>query len=73
MLTTINFRANRITACPGNLSFFARLMRANALLRQRAALRRLDDAALDDIGLSRTEALREAQRPIWDAPESWIK
>ena len=73
MLTMINFRANRLTARPGNLSFFARLRQANALRRQRAALRRLDDAALDDIGLSRTDALREAQRPVWDAPENWFK
>lgn len=42
-----------------------------ALYRQRAALRRLDDRLLDDIGLSRTEAEAEARRPIWDAPGHW--
>jgi len=34
--------------------------------RQRRALARLDDAALADIGLSRTEALAESRRALWD-------
>ncbi|SLN31447.1 hypothetical protein TRL7639_01324 [Falsiruegeria litorea R37] len=42
-----------------------------ALHRQRKALARMDDAALDDIGVSRAQAAREASRPIWDAPETW--
>lgn len=41
------------------------------LWRQRRALARLDDAALDDIGVTRREARAEARRPIWDAPENW--
>lgn len=41
------------------------------LWRQRRALTRLDEAALCDIGLTRSEAETEARRPIWDAPESW--
>ena len=35
-------------------------------LRHRRALRDLDEAILRDIGLSRDEALREAQRGFWD-------
>ncbi|CUH87206.1 hypothetical protein PH5382_01131 [Phaeobacter sp. CECT 5382] len=42
-----------------------------ALLRQRRALKKMDDRALDDIGLSRAQAEAEAKRPLWDAPESW--
>ncbi|WP_278922639.1 MULTISPECIES: DUF1127 domain-containing protein [Pseudophaeobacter] len=42
-----------------------------ALLRQRRALKALDAAALEDIGITREEALKEAARPLWDAPESW--
>ena len=42
-----------------------------ALARQRRALARLDDAALEDIGLSRSDAETEAQRPFWDAPAHW--
>lgn len=36
--------------------------------RQRRRLRSLDDAALDDIGIGRAEALREAGRSFWDIP-----
>ncbi|MBZ0124420.1 MAG: DUF1127 domain-containing protein [Roseovarius sp.] len=43
-----------------------------ALWRQRRALARLDSRALDDIGISRTEARQEASRPVWDVPQSWI-
>ncbi|MCV6586020.1 MAG: DUF1127 domain-containing protein [Marinibacterium sp.] len=42
-----------------------------ALWRQRQHLRRLDDDALADIGLTRQDAEREAARPVWDAPERW--
>ena len=43
----------------------------SAARRQRAALARLDDAALADIGISRSEAREEAARPFWDAPDNW--
>lgn len=36
------------------------------IYRQRRALDRLDDHALQDIGLTREEARAEARRPIWD-------
>ncbi|MFD1510879.1 DUF1127 domain-containing protein [Lacimonas salitolerans] len=42
-----------------------------ALHRQRQRLARLDDAALEDIGLTRDAALAEARRPLWDAPGHW--
>ncbi|MGK7652477.1 DUF1127 domain-containing protein [Roseovarius sp. MMSF_3350] len=42
------------------------LLDALELYRQRRALARLDDHALDDIGLTRAEADAEARRPIWD-------
>ena len=44
---------------------------ALALNRQRQSLLELDDAALKDIGISRYEALKEAERPVWDVPPSW--
>ena len=40
--------------------------RAVVLHNQRRALAEMDDARLDDLGLSRAEALAEAQRPVWD-------
>ena len=33
----------------------------------RRLLRQLDDRALKDIGVTRSEALREARRPFWDS------
>ncbi|MDA8747920.1 DUF1127 domain-containing protein [Litoreibacter sp.] len=41
------------------------------LYRQRRALAALDDTQLLDLGLTRDEALREANRSIWDAPNHW--
>lgn len=37
-----------------------------AVYRERRALARLDDRALQDIGLTREQAELEANRPIWD-------
>ncbi|MBT4568526.1 MAG: DUF1127 domain-containing protein [Marinovum sp.] len=39
----------------------------------RHRLSQLDAKALRDIGLSQAEANREAQKPIWDAPNHWLK
>ncbi len=44
---------------------------AAALRRQRRALARLDAALLRDIGLTRSEALSESGRPVWDVPKAW--
>lgn len=42
-----------------------------ALSRQRRQLRALDDHMLADIGISRIEAVAEAQKPVWNAPRHW--
>lgn len=58
------------------ISIAAVLRRALNLLdlqRSRRALARLDKDALRDIGISKAEADKEAQKPFWDAPEHWIK
>lgn len=39
--------------------------------RQRAALAKLDDAHLADIGLTVRAAMAEANRSFWDVPASW--
>ncbi len=41
------------------------------LYRQRRALAAMDDAQLIDLGLTRAQALQEANRAIWDAPHHW--
>lgn len=67
--------AHRTLAAPAapRLSLRTRLVGALSLARQRRALARLDPAHLADIGLTREEALAEASRPVWDAPEYWGK
>lgn len=50
-----------------------RIALAFALMRQRRALSKLDDAVLSDIGISRNAADSEARRPFWDAPDSWLR
>ena len=42
------------------------------VIRQRRALAGLDAHLLDDIGVSRADAAREAARPGWDIPGSDI-
>lgn len=73
MSTMINSSAGCPAARPTKPSLFARLIKARDLSRQRAALRDLDDRALDDLGLTRSQAEAEARRPVWDAPSSWLK
>ncbi len=38
---------------------------------QRRALRKLDSAALTDLGLTYADAKAEADRPFWDVPATW--
>ena len=54
-------------------SIFMRLKQVHDAWRQRRALARMDDAALADIGKTRTQALAEARRPLWDVPQHWRK
>ncbi len=58
-------------AAPKGVSLISRIMNGFALFRQRRALTGLSDTALDDIGVSRTEARNESKRPAWDAPAHW--
>lgn len=41
------------------------------LWSQRKSLNRLDDAALNDMGLTREQVEAEARRSFWDAAEPW--
>jgi uncharacterized protein YjiS (DUF1127 family) len=50
----------------GLTSLVLRLLRWQELARQRRALAAMDDHMLKDIGLSRADARREAERPFWD-------
>ena len=41
------------------------LMRCHERSRQRRALETLDDGMLRDLGLSRSDVMREADKPFW--------
>lgn len=68
----MTFFTDHLAALPGarRRHSFADLL---DLARQRRALARLDDARLDDLGLTRQEALREARRPLWHRPAHWYE
>lgn len=54
-------------------SLISRLFQSREIARQRRKLAALDDALLDDIGLTRHQAEHEAERPVWDAPRNWMR
>lgn len=57
---------SRMSARPSPRGLLSTLLHLDSLYRQRNHLSQLDDAALEDIGLTRAEAQAEARRPIWD-------
>ena len=67
---TTNTVASRPTL-PARLAMVSLIGLAFAARRQRKALKALEDEALSDLGLTRTEAEAEANKPIWDVPASW--
>jgi uncharacterized protein YjiS (DUF1127 family) len=58
-------------AAKRNFSLLAWIATVIETRRERAPLSQLDANRLDDIGLTRAQADREAQRPIWDVPSYW--
>lgn len=57
----------------GRPSPLRRLLRAIAMGRSRHRLADLDDHRLRDIGLSREQASREAEKGNWNAPSHWFR
>ena len=55
-----------------HFGLLTRMQAALALRAQRRALLVLDAHLLADVGLTRSEALAEAARPVWDAPQVWL-
>ena len=47
-------------------AFWNVVYRMTEISRQRHQLRNLDARLLDDIGIDRAQALKEANRPVWD-------
>ena len=65
------FGSHQHTTRRGTL--LSRFDRAMALRRSRAQLASLEPHLLDDIGIDQATAEAEAARPVWDAPETWIR
>ena len=42
-----------------------------SLHRSRVDLASLDEHMLKDVGLTKDEAKKEAERPVWDVPGNW--
>ena len=61
-------QAIRVERLPSLAGIWRMLRRWRQLARERGQLARLNDAALKDLGLSRADALQEAERPFWDDP-----
>jgi uncharacterized protein YjiS (DUF1127 family) len=59
------------TTCYAAPRSTASLRQVYNVWRSRCALAALDDAALNDIGLTRVNAQSEAGRPFWDVPKTW--
>lgn len=67
---TLNTLARPLTRT-AHFSPVALIIKADAAYRQRRALRRLDAAALQDIGITRRQALGKAPIGAWDVPATW--
>lgn len=48
------------------------LRRILSVWRSRRALAKLDADGLRDVGLSKSQAQREANRAPWDVPDTWV-
>ncbi|TNC73059.1 DUF1127 domain-containing protein [Rubellimicrobium roseum] len=70
-MTSLSIFADTISRRP--IISLSRLLTRLALQRSRRNLGCLDDHLLRDIGLDRTEARREADQPIWNAPHHWLR
>ena len=56
---------------PWSLRLLDRYFAAQALHKQHQALLHLDDYLLDDIGITKAQAIEQATGPVWDAPNHW--
>ena len=71
MTTTVHSTAPSFTGALRPVSFVKTLLGLEATWRQRQELSQLPTELLKDIGVTREEARREANRGLWDAPGHW--
>ncbi|WP_371226832.1 DUF1127 domain-containing protein [Roseovarius sp. 2305UL8-3] len=60
-------------SCRGSAPRRFSLMTLFSIARERRALSQLNADQLRDIGVSAHNAEAEARRPIWDAPDMWLR
>jgi len=72
-MSSLTHSSTSTHARSGRFSLLSLLTSVVATRRQRLSLADLDDTILRDIGISRSDALRESQRPLWDVPTAWRK
>jgi uncharacterized protein YjiS (DUF1127 family) len=65
---TLTTLAHSTGSVPAHTGLISRLVRILTIRRERRALMALDDRMLADVGLSRTDAYREAHRRLFDLP-----
>lgn len=53
--------------------FWSAILHAIGLRRSRRQLSALDDHMLADIGVTRQDAMAEAERSVWDAQDHWTR
>ncbi len=70
-LHTATLATRRVQSAGSAPRLWTLVRSALAAQRQRQFLARLDDRTLADIGLTRDQAVSEAQRPMWDIPANW--
>jgi uncharacterized protein YjiS (DUF1127 family) len=49
------------------------VLKAYSIWRERQALASLDEHLLNDLGLTRFDVESETKRPVWDAPNRWMR
>ncbi|MGR3514898.1 MAG: DUF1127 domain-containing protein [Paracoccaceae bacterium] len=49
------------------------VLKALSIWRERQHLQELDPYLLEDVGLTRSDVDRETHRPVWDAPNRWMR
>jgi len=68
---TMSLTLRRVAPGRRRVSVLSALAHFHGVWRQRQALKKLDDAQLRDIGITRAQAVTESRRNIWDAPSNW--
>lgn len=64
-------KTHRTSVAQALATALTRLSTALQVKTQRRTLAQLDDARLEDLGLSFDQARSEAARPFWDVPAHW--